>query len=155
MSGKRAFYLLVLAWALLPLTLCGAEKEPAEKGSWSVTLKTSGGLVGRGLGNIRVSSAGKLAILDPEGKKVVREETLPADKLAAVEKAVRAAKPEGWKSATPPAPDAFGYDLELRTQAGEKGKETIKSVSWNDASAAEIPKDLKNLAAALKPLLKG
>jgi hypothetical protein len=154
--GLKVFGLAVLAGALASWSVPaphGTAAEPAEITGWSVKLTTDGGFAGTGRGNITLTSDGKLGILDREGKKVVREEKAPADKLAAIERSIKECKPADWKDAyNEKAADAFSYNLELRVQRG--GKEEVHRVMWNDPGANKLPRDVQQLYAGLAPLLR-
>ena len=127
--------------------------QTATDSSWSVQLKTSGGLTGRGQGSISVNSDGKVRYEPPNvpgrpGRPC--ERVLSADDLRPLADAVRRNRSAGWQVPGPnaAAPDAFAYDLELRT-----GGDHAYRVTWYDNTRDRLPEDVKSLAEALTDLM--
>jgi hypothetical protein len=128
------------------------EVAQAEPPAWQLTLTTSGGFTGKGVGNVRVGAEG-VVVLEREGKK---ETKLPAEALKALAAAVTRAQPAEWKrtyGGGAKARDGIAYELIVRTTI--EGKERTHRVGWDDnAKQADLPKDLAELIAGVKPLLR-
>jgi len=147
----RMLHPLITLFGVLALTMFApacSHSEPAEISSWSVEIKTSGGFIGIGHGNIHVSSDGKMTYVKaaPSGKtERPCEAKLSNTEVRAIGDAVRQSKPDQWKIAGPNvgAPDAYGYNLEL-TIDGKAHK-----IQWYDNTGEELPEDLKNLFATV------
>ena len=123
---------------------------PADASPWSVQIKTSGGIAGRGKGDVLITSDGKIRYEPPRvpGKPARPcEERLSGEELRAVSEAVGRSQPEGWELSglNAAAPDAFAYELELR----RGGKDQVYKVKWYDNTRDQLPEDLKRLSEAV------
>ena len=121
-----------------------SHSQPADISSWSVQIKTSGGFIGIGRGNVLVSSDGKMTYVkaSPPGKtERPCEGKLSSEELRAISEAVKQSKPAQWRISGPNegAPDAYAYDLELIID----GK--AHKIEWYDNTQDKLPEDLKKL----------
>ncbi len=112
--------------------------------TWSIQMNTSGGLTGRGNGNVVIDSQGQIVYEKPDfpnKQSPPCKGSLSDDDLRELKTAVDKTKPEGWKIAglAVAAPDAFGYHLTLRRE-----KETYE-VEWYDNTSEKLPADIKAL----------
>lgn len=150
---QRMFSISATLLSLIVATILSpscSNPQPANDSSWSVRIKTSGGFAGTGNGNVLITSDGKIRYEPPHAPgKQARPcvERLSGEELRAVREAVGRSKPEGWKLSglNAAAPDAFGYDLELR----RGGKEQVYQVKWYDNTREQLPEDLKRLSEAV------
>jgi hypothetical protein len=144
-------YLFTTLFSLLALTLFApacSHSQPASISSWSVQIKTSGGFIGIGHGNIFVDSNGKMTYLKaspPATTARACEGKLSAEEVRAISDAITQTKPSEWNISglNIAAPDAFGYELELVID----GK-TYK-VQWYDNTEDKVPGDLRKLYASV------
>lgn len=148
----RMYSLFTVAITLIAFAFSPASSgnTPADNPSWSVQLRTSGGIAGRGNGNILVSSDGKLLYEKPNGPPHTRQTCalkLGSAQLRALSEAVNQSRPEGWtlSGLNAAAPDAFGYELELRTGGGKR----IFKIKWYDNTRDQLPEDLRKLFEAV------
>ena len=120
------------------------------KTSWSLDLKTSGGFVGVGRGNLSVSHDGRFACshADREQVKKGASGTLNPGQLKPISDAVAQLDPKGWNKVglNVAAADAFAYKLEYR--AGTESSEVF-TIQWYDNTADQLPDDLKKLSDVL------
>lgn len=126
------------------------DSPSAEDTVWSVQLKTTGGFGGIGNGDLLVTHEGKIDYEPPRmpGRPARScEETISGEQLQALRNAVRQSKPGGWNlpGLAVAAPDAFGYDLELR----RANPEQVYKVKWYDNTQNQLPADLKKLSEVL------
>lgn len=140
----RLFTTLLSLLALTTLTPACSNGQPADISTWSVQIKTSGGFIGIGRGNVLVRSDGNMTYVkaSPPGKaERPCEGKLSSEEVRAISKAVKQSKPDQWKISglNVAAPDAFGYDLELIID----GK--AHKIQWYDNTQDRLPDDLKKL----------
>lgn len=146
-----SFSSILLSVAMLTtLAVSCSQPQPADASSWSVQIKTYGGFAGQGNGNVLITSDGKTRYEPPRVPgKTARpcEQRLSGEDLRAVSDAVGQSKPEGWNlpGLNAAAPDAFGYELELRRGS----KEQVYKVKWYDNTRDQLPDDLKRLSEAV------
>src|SRR4029079_16933961 len=123
----------VLTFLLLLAGSCSTASPPAQKGPWSLDLKTSGGFVGSGKGNIAVDSEGKCVYSETNRDRVRASvtATLYPRQFQPINEAVAQLDPKGWNKPglNVAAPDAFSYKLEFRTGADKKD---VTTVQWYD-----------------------
>jgi hypothetical protein len=136
-------------------TLSPQNSSPIQKGPWSIDFKTSGGFGGIGKGNIAIDSDGKCTYsqaVDRQTKKGVTG-TLYQRQLQPLTEAVARLDPNGWNKPglNVAAPDAFGYNLELRTGPD---KTDVATVKWYDNTADQLPEDLKRLSTLLEQAMQ-
>lgn len=141
---SHSFTALFTVLALTTLTPGCSHSQPAAISSWSVQIKTSGGFIGIGRGNVLVSSDGKMTYVkaSPPGKtERPCEGQLSREEVRAINEAVRQCKPDQWRipGLNVAAPDAYGYELEL-TIDGKAHK-----IQWYDNTQDQLPEDLKKL----------
>lgn len=131
-------------------TSTSAQTEP-----WSLELKTFGGFVGVGRGNIAVNSEGKCTYSENNRDQVKSPltGTLNPRQLQPIKEAVARLDPKGWNKPglNVSAADAFGYKLEFRTGPDLK---QLTPIQWYDNTADQLPEDLKRLSAALEQTMK-
>jgi hypothetical protein len=138
----NVFATLFTVLALTTFAPACSHSQPADISSWSVQIKTSGGFIGIGRGNVLVSSDGKMTYMKagpPEKTERPCEGKLPTEEVRAISRAVRQSKPDQWRIAGPnvAAPDAYGYDLELIID----GK--AHKLNWYDNTQDRLPEELK------------
>jgi hypothetical protein len=150
-----SMFLLLLAGSCSGTTPSVPKPSPIQKGPWSIDFKTSGGFGGMGQGNIAIDSDGKCHY-SANNRDQVRSSvtgTLYPRQLQPLSEAVARLDPNGWNKPglNVAAPDAFGYNLELRTGPDKKDVATVK---WWDNTADQLPEDLKRLSALLEQAMK-
>ena len=139
----------IYGFMLVALVLSGCLLvQNSTDSSWSVQIKTSGGLTGRGDGDVSIDSTGRFIYDRPNFPNKPTSQckaTLSPDELKDVKDAVLKAKVAGWKvpGLAIAAPDAFGYELNLH-----RNKE-IAQVEWYDNTSDKLPGDLKTLVGAV------
>jgi len=126
-----------------------SNQPPVTAASWSIQLKTSGGFVGTGAGNLWIDSAGNFKYDPPKRPgQTARacEQKFTSSELQTVADAVGGSKPDGWQrpGLDVAAPDAFGYQLELHRDPNQ-----VFNVSWHDNTRDKLPDDLKQLSDTL------
>jgi hypothetical protein len=150
-----AFLISVLTMLLLLAGSCSSTPPAVQKGPWSLELKTSGGFIGIGKGNIAVDSEGKCTYSEANRDQVHNSVngTLHPRQFQPIKEAVAQLDPQGWKKPglDVAAPDAFGYKLEFRTGPDKK---EITTVQRYDNTANQLPEDLKKLDALLEQTMK-
>jgi hypothetical protein len=126
-----------------------------QKGRWSIELKTSGGFIGIGKGNLTVDSQGKCvySITNPEKVRSGVSGTLNPRQMQPISDAVAKLNLKGWNipGLNVAAPDAFGYKLEFRT--GPDLNE-VTPIQWYDNTADQLPEDLKRLNTLLEETMR-
>jgi hypothetical protein len=140
-------HLFATLFSVLALTMFApacSHPQPADISSWSVQIRTSGGFIGIGRGNVLVNSEGKITYVKPSPPgKTARpcEGKLSSEEVRAISEAVRQSKPDQWRISGPNvgAPDAYGYDLELIID----GK--AHKIEWYDNTQDKLPGDLQKL----------
>jgi hypothetical protein len=136
--------------AVTVLSIACTPTQPVNASSWSVQIKTSGGFVGIGKGNISIASDGKFKYEPPHAPdKPARpcEARLSSEELRTVSEAINQSKPEGWNlpGLNAAAPDAFAYELELH----QGNNKHVYQVKWYDNTRDQLPDDLKRLSEAI------
>ena len=132
-----------LSRIFLSLTMVMACAAAAPEKPWSVSVETSGGISGRGLGTWKISSDGNVAVRPMTGGECTF--ALTNQELRTISRLLAAAKPARWKASYVPENsccDRIEYALELDV-AGR-----ISATRWLDAPP-EAPKDLSELANAI------
>ena len=138
------FATLFSVLALTTFAPACSHSQPADISSWSVQIKTSGGFIGIGRGNVLVRSDGKMTYVKaavPGKTGPPCEGKLSSEEVRAINEAVRQSKPDQWKISGPnvAAPDAYGYELELIID----GK--THKIQWYDNTQDQLPEDVKKL----------
>jgi len=150
-----AFTISILTFLLLLSGPCSTTRPAVQKGPWSLELKTSGGFVGVGRGNIAIDSEGKCRFVEATGPRSTGgvTGTLYARQLQPISEAVARLDPKGWSKPglNVAAPDAFHYRLEYRSGPEKKD---IATVEWYDNTADQLPADLKRLSTLLEQAMK-
>ena len=150
-------HLFATLFSVLALTMFApacSHSEPAEISSWSVQIKTSGGFIGIGRGNVLVTSDGKMTYVKagrPGNSAPPCEAKLSIEEVRTIGDAVRQSKPDQWQIDGPNvgAPDAYGYELEL-TVDGKAHK-----IQWYDNTGDKLPEDLKKLYTVVNSVTSG
>jgi len=149
-----AFLISVLTMLLLAGS-CSSPSHTVQKSPWSIELRTSGGFIGVGKGNIVVDSEGQCTFSETNRDQVRSEVsgTLYPRQFKPISQAVAQLDPKGWNKpgVDVAAPDAFIYKLEFRTGPDKK---EITTVRWYDNTAGQLPDDLKRLDAVLEQTMK-
>lgn len=142
------------AYGVKPADVLGRGRPPAVKlpkgdGAWVIQVFTSGGIAGRGKGDLMVSSRGGM-MLTQAGAEC--RQVLAPDSLQTLAQVVASAQTKAWES----APSGACHDcymtvmLMQRREAG--GRERTYRFSWDDVTAAKVPADVMMIyrtAAAL------
>jgi hypothetical protein len=156
--GMPPLLISTLIFLLLLVGSCSSqpsEPKPASqprdaKTSWSLDLKTSGGFVGVGRGNLSVSHEGRFECSPADRQQVKKgvSGTLNPSQLKPISDAVAQLNPKGWNKPglNVSAADAFGYKLEYRP--GAESSEVF-TVQWYDNTTDQLPDDLKKLSDVL------
>lgn len=126
-----------------------SHSQPADTPSWSVQIKTLGGFIGIGRGNVLVSSDGKMTYVkaSPPGKPGRPcEGQISSEEVRTIDEAVRLSKPDQWRISglNVAAPDAYGYELELIIDW------KVHKLQWYDNAQDQLPEDLKKLYLTVK-----
>ncbi|HEX7155072.1 MAG TPA: hypothetical protein VF618_26590 [Thermoanaerobaculia bacterium] len=140
MLSLRAFFSIVIF-----STACAASQPAAPATPWRVELTTSGGITGRGTGNVTVHSDRKLELTNMAGKSCTFEAT--EEELATFTRLVGAARPDKWEASYAPENeccDRIEWTLTL-DEAGKVGK-----TRWIDDPGKPLPADVEALAAAFR-----
>jgi len=149
-----AFLISVLTMLLLAGS-CSSTSHAVQKGPWSLELRTSGGFIGVGKGNIVVDSDGKCSFSETNREQVRSNVsgTLYPRQFQPISQAVAQLDPKGWNKPglDVAAPDAFAYKLEFRTGPDKK---EVTTVQWYDNTVGQLPDDLKRLDAVLEQTMK-
>jgi hypothetical protein len=119
--------------------------------SWRVELATHGGLSGRGAGATKIRSSGDLEVVTPGGKRC--DVRLERAALAKVERAVRRARPERWRSRyfLPDNPTGC-CDQVSTTLAIVRGRHPFDRqfvTGWYDESRQLVPRDALGIYEAV------
>jgi hypothetical protein len=150
-----AFLISVLTMLLVLAGSCSSTPPATQKGEWSLELRTSGGFIGSGKGNISIDSERKCVYSETNRDQVKSSiiGTLYPRQFQPISEAVAQLDPKGWNKPglNIAAPDAFGYKLEFRTGPDKK---EITTVQWYDNTADQLPDDLKKLDAVLEQTMK-
>ncbi len=118
--------------------------------SWSVEIKISGGMTGRGNGEVLISSDGQIEAAKPAlpGSKPLHcSAKLSQQELQALNESVKGSSPAEWQKRrlNAAAPDAYEYSLNL-TVLKSGGKRQEYKVKWYDNTRNNLPEDLKPLS---------
>ena len=119
--------------------------------NWRLSLSTSGGIAGRGAGNLTVESNGAVVLeqrVRPASPLKICRANLSADEMCDLRKLLAEWRtPDETSGSKPnfPAPDAFTYALEIRSGAGER----LADFEWFDNTYEELPPPNKILIEAL------
>jgi hypothetical protein len=155
-----AFLISVLTMLLLAGSCSSTSRavqtsRALQTGPWSLELRTSGGFIGIGKGNLAVDSEGKCTYSETNRDQVHSSVsgTLYPRQFQPISEAVAQLDPKGWNKPgfDVAAPDAFIYRLEFRTGTDKKDVSTVR---WYDNTAGELPEDLKRLDAVLEQTMK-
>jgi hypothetical protein len=142
--------LLVGSCSSQPSELSHSSQPRDTKTSWSLDLKTSGGFVGVGRGNLSVNHEGRFECSHADRQQVKKGAagTLNPGQLKPISDAVAQLDPKGWNKPglNVSAADAFGYKLEYRAATNSDG---VFTVQWYDNTADQLPDDLKKLSEVL------
>jgi hypothetical protein len=137
---ESAMKLSQIFLALMIVTACAA--APPEK-PWSVTVTTSGGFAGKGIGTWTITSDGNVLVRKMNGAEC--SFALTDDELDNLTLLLGRAKPEQWKESYVPENtccDRIEYALTF-DEAGH-----VEATRWLDAPPP-MPKDLSALANAI------
>ena len=130
---------------------CGAQTGVQEQGEsaawndspWTVTIETSGGITGRGLGSARVTSAGQVSATDMSR---ACEDAASPDRIAAIRSAIARSEPERWNEAyldpQNPHGNADMIEYVLTVSSGDR-KHTTR---WYDGTRGAVPTSIQALS---------
>lgn len=135
---KLGLVALVLIGCATAASVADAKDAKEAKLSWRVNLITSGGLTGRGLGQVLVSDDASVAFTPPGSFPRGCRDPEAAKK---VEAAIKKAKPKAWQQTYGQGGgDQILYKINLILEP--RG---LYTASWYDSNVKDIPKDLKEL----------
>ena len=123
-----------------PQSGTSSSEMQSTKAWWQIRLETDGGITGRGIGSIEISSDGSAGATRPDCAGQIDREM-----FSEVAQAVAKARPSAWKKEYARkenphgAADQIRYTLTLDRGDGEK------TASWFDEVAGELPADLAHL----------
>lgn len=105
---------------------------------WQMFLDSSGGITGRGAGNVSVASDGTSTA----------SASLSAEELQRLERSLNEAWSASWQSPAPPerGADMFEYTLRV-TRDGE-----TREVSWREDVEQKLPPAIRTLVADLRAI---
>jgi hypothetical protein len=116
---------------------------PADSNAWVISITTSGGYTGHGVGNIHITSRGEASV-----SRVHPPPVASAGNLSPLDAAVRKSTPDSWRAcylrddATKEGPsDQVSYALILAIR--RDGQEYWFNTSWQTGSL--LPQDLRNI----------
>jgi hypothetical protein len=120
-------------------------------------ISSSGGISGRGGGEVTITSRGEVvARRPPAGAQVGPscDGVLSPSQLRAIRQAVLAARPAAWRAryVDPQNPDGccdqFSYQLELELNSSAGAPPQTYATGWHEESRRLLPKDLGELVRA-------
>jgi hypothetical protein len=142
------------AW-VVSLGLAACAQEDSDQFHWQLTLDSTGGLNGQGLGCVVVTSDGKV-----EASRLGRSctITLGGDDLRAVQQAVGAVAPGNWGADYQPSKtqvccDRVSWQLEVTLQMSDGAKRTAHA-DWHESAMGQLPPDLRALAMVAERVLE-
>lgn len=141
MLSRRTSFLFL--WIAASLTLGCAASQSAPVEPWRVTVTSSGGLAGRGMGTYSLGSDGVVKVTTMAGKAC--SFTATPEEIARVGNVLGAAKPEGWRESY--LPENTCCDRIEWTLTAEEGERTF-TTTWLD-QPPPIPADLAALGDAI------
>jgi hypothetical protein len=118
---------------------------PEGEGAWTIRVTTSGGLTGRGRGNVTLTSQRALTC-----SQTLRacDNLLAADKFQPVARLVSSFSPSKWAGPTARenimCNDCFTTTVLFVRRAG--GKLNSATISWNDVTQTKAPPDVVRIA---------
>lgn len=135
-----------LALVLLLVAGCSAQSAAEHQGGsvaeaevWTLSLLSSGGITGRGAGNVHVNSAGTVTAGNLRSRDAVTK--LSETELQRWDAAVRSARDVSWDS---PPNDARGADMieyEMKLDLGDE----VRRIEWREDVTQLLPKELGTL----------
>lgn len=142
MLSRRTSFLLVL-WTSGLFTLGCAVSQQAALDPWRVTVTSSGGQTGRGMGTYALGSDGVVNVTTMNGKAC--SFTATPEEIARVGRILGAASPEAWRESY--LPEDTCCDRIEWTLTAEEGGRTF-TTKWLDQPPT-IPADLIALGGAV------
>lgn len=144
MSRRRSWFaLLLFALLLLPALRCTSAVDADVEGSrsmrWQMNLESSGGITGRGAGNVSVAS---------DGTSTAGAPSVSAEVVQRLNRSLDEAWSASWQSPAPPerGADMFEYTLRV-TRDGE-----TREVSWREDVEQNLPPAIRALVADLRAI---
>jgi hypothetical protein len=151
--SSTVLLLRACAWFTL-VGLAACAKEESDQFVWRLTLDSTGGLNGQGLGRVVVTSDGKI-----EASRLGRscEAKLGGDDLRAIQQAVGAVAPGNWGADYQPSKtqvccDRVSWQLEVTLQMSDGAKRTAHA-DWHESAMGQLPPDLRALAMVAERVL--
>ena len=141
LSTRTPFLLLILTVTILGAACGTSPTDPA--GPWRVSVTSSGGLAGHGMGNYSIGSDGAVRVTNMAGKTCTF--TATPSEVARIGQLVSAAEASRWRESYLPA-DTCCDRIEW-TLSVEGGGRTV-ATKWLDREGP-LPADLTALADAL------
>jgi len=125
--------------------------------AWRLKLTSSGGISGRGGGEVIITSRGEVVA----GRPPVANQVGPSCKgrlrpsrLRAISRAVLSARPATWRAryVDPQNPDGccdqFSYQLELEMNSSADAPPQTYTTGWHEESRRLLPKELREILSA-------
>ena len=137
-----------------------AHARPSERfkvSAWRLKLTSSGGISGRGGGEVTITSRGEVvAGRPPAGGQLGPscEGKLRPSRLRAIAQAVLSARPAAWRTryVDPQNPDGccdqFSYQLELELSSSAGARPQTYTTGWHEGSRKLLPKELREMVIA-------
>ena len=141
LSTRTPFLLSIVALAALGISCAASQSAPAEP--WRVSVTSSGGLAGHGMGNYSIGSDGVVSVTNMAGKTCTF--TATTAEVAHVGKLVGGADAARWRESYMPEDTCCDrIEWTLRVEEGSRTTTT----KWLDREGP-LPADLTALADAL------
>jgi hypothetical protein len=126
----------------------------SEQFHWRLDLSSTGGIGGKGDGQVVMTSDGKVVSSRSGG---TCEVTLSSDELRAIQQAVGAVAPGNWETDYQPAKtevccDRVTWRLEVTLETSDGTKRTAHA-EWHEAAMNQLPPDLRALALVAERVL--
>lgn len=124
---------------------------------WRLKLTSSGGISGRGGGEVTINSRGEVvAVRPPAGGRPgpACEARLRPSQLRALGQAVLSARPAAWRAlyVDPQNPDGccdqFSYQLELELNSSSGASPRTYTTGWHEGSWKLLPKEIGEMLSA-------
>lgn len=139
--------LRVISFAVVFSTACAASQSNRPATPWHVTMETSGGITGGGVGNLTIHSDRKLEVTTMARRSCSFEAT--EEELATFTRLVADARPEQWEASYAPENECCDR-IDWRLTIDEAGK--TATTRWIDDPGKPLPRDVEALGAAFRAL---
>lgn len=156
----KTLFLILLLLTVLPAQAGQSTAKPGagkKVSSWRLKISSSGGISGRGGGEVTITSRGAVVARRPSAGGPVGpscEGVLRPAQLRAIKQAVSSARPAAWRAryVDPKNPDGccdqFSFQLELELNSSAGAPPQTYTTGWYEESRKLLPKDLGELVRA-------